>query len=202
MKSMGIGSYLYNSIAYERYWNGMVGHPFFISEEFRQGSLYYNGVLYEEVPLMYDISRDQLVTKNFSKELNVKLLAEKVSGFSIGKNNFIRVVTDSSNVSSIPAGFYEKLYQGTVTVLGKYEKKVEYSLRETEKITKLIEHDHYFIEQNGKYHLITGESDLLSLFKEQRGELRKFLNRREINFKKDPGGAIVQAVIYYEQLKK
>lgn len=202
MKSMGTGSYLYNSVAYERYWNGMVGHPFFISEEFRQGNLYYNGVLYEDVPLMYDLSRDQLITKNFLKELNVKLLGEKVGYFIIGKNYFTRVVADSNNSSSIPTGFYERLYKGSVTVLGKYEKKIEHSLRAEDKITKLVEHDHYFIEKDGKYHLITGESDLLSLFKEQRGELRKFLNRREINFKKDPAGTIVQAVTYYEQLKK
>jgi hypothetical protein len=201
MKSMGSSSYLYNGVAYERYWNGMVGHPFFINEEFRQGNLYYNGVLYEDVPLMYDLSRDQLITKNFSKELNVKLLSEKIDGFTIGKNNFIRIVADSS-VSSIPTGFYEKLYSGTVLVLGKYEKKVEHSLRAEDKITTLTQHDHYFIEKDGKYHLITGESDLLSLFKDQRGELRKFLNRREINFKKNPAGAIVQAVVYYEQLKK
>jgi hypothetical protein len=201
MKSMGTGSYFYNSVAYERYWNGMLGHPFFISEAFRQGNLYYNGVLYEDVPLMYDLSRDQLVTKNFSKELNVKLLTEKIDSFSIGKNNFVRVVADS-NVLSIPAGFYEKLYSGNIVVLGKYEKKVEYSLRAEDKITKLVEHDHYFIGKEGKYHLITGESDLLSVFKEQRGELRKFLNRREVNFKKDPAATIVQAVAYYEQLKK
>jgi hypothetical protein len=202
MKSMGGGSYLYNSVAYERYWNGMVGHPFFINEEFKQGNLYYNGVLYEDVPLMYDLSRDQLITKNFSKELNVKLLAEKIGGFTIGKNNFTRIVADSNHISSVSTGFYERLYSGTVTVLGKYEKKVEHSLRAEDKITKLVQHDHYFIEKDGKYHLITGESDLLSLFKEQRGELRKFLNRREISFKKDPAATIVQAVIYYEQLKK
>ncbi|MES2332783.1 MAG: hypothetical protein V4539_24455 [Bacteroidota bacterium] len=202
MKTMGAGSYLYNGTAYERYWNGMVGHPFFTSEEFRQGNLFYNGSLYEDVPLMYDMSRDVLVSKNFLKELNVKLLGEKISYFNIGKNTFVRIVADSSTSASMSTGFYERLYKGTVTVLGKYQKRIENSMNAADKITKFVEHDYYYIEKDGKYHLISGESDILSLFKEQRAELRKFLNRREINFKKDPAGTVVQAATYYEQLKK
>ena len=39
MKALGADSYLYNGTAYERYWNGVTGHPFFLAEQFQKDTL-------------------------------------------------------------------------------------------------------------------------------------------------------------------
>jgi len=202
MKSVGINSYLYNGIAYERYWNRTVGHPFFMTEEFQQGSVNYDGTLYENVPLSYDMLRDVLVTKTFSKENNIQLLGEKVYSFTIGTHAFVRVVADSSNNSLIATGFYEKLHGGNIVVLFRRVNKIELSAKAEDNTSKFTEYDHYYIVKDGKYHAVEGEGDLQSVFKDQKAEIRKFLNRRDINYKKDPPKTIVQTVSFYEQLKK
>ncbi len=200
MKNIGAGSYLYNGVAFEKYWNRVVGHPFFMSE-FQQGSLYYDGTFYEDIPLIYDISRDQLVSKNFSKTNDVILLSEKLRFFTLGSSKFVKIDADSSN-TSLESGFYESLYQGLYTVLSKHKKVILHSMKGDENITRFKQYDYYYLEKDGKYHSIDSESDLLSLLKDQRAEMRKFLNRKEINFKKDPAGTVVQAIQYYEKLKK
>ncbi len=202
MKNIGANSYLYNGVAYDRYWNGIIGHPFFMNEQFQQGSIYYDGSFYEDVPLMYDIAHDQLVSKNFAKEVKISLLSSKIRYFTIGKNNFTRIMADSTSISSLATGFYEILYKGTITVLEKHEKRIEHSFRAEDKITKFTQYNHIYVLKDDKYHLITNESGLQSLFKEQRAGIRMLLNRREVNFKKDPEGAVVKVVAYYEQLKK
>lgn len=200
MKNIGAGSYLYNGVAFEKYWNRIVGHPFFMSE-FQQGSLYYDGTFYEDVPLIYDISRDQLVSKNFSKNNDVILLTEKLRSFTIGSNKFVKIDVDSSN-TSLAGGFYESLYEGSYTVLSKHKKEILHTTKGEEDITKFKQYDYYYVEKDGKYYSIDGESSLLFLLKDQRSEMRKFMNRKEINFKKDAAGTIVQAIQYYEKLKK
>ena len=202
MKNIGANSYLYNGVAYDRYWNGIIGHPFFMNEQFQQGSIYYDGSFYEDVLLMYDIAHDQLVSKNFSKEVNISLLSSKIRYFTIGKNNFTRIMADSTNLSSLVTGFYEILYKGKIIVLERHEKRIEHSFRPEDNITKFTVHNDMYVFKDGKYHLITDESGLQSLFKEKRADIRMFLNRREINFKKDPEGTVMKVVIYYEQLKK
>jgi hypothetical protein len=200
MKNIGANSYLYNGMAYENYWNKIIGHPFFI-DGFQQGTLDYDGTFYEDVPLEYDISRDELITKNFAKNIDIRLLNEKVRSFTISLYTFVRIDADSGNTSAPSTGFYERLYKGAYTVLEKHKKEILHSMSMEEPI-KFKEYDHFYIEKDGKYFTIETEGDLLSLFKDQRAEMRKFLNRKDTRFKKNKEKAIVQAVIYYEQLKK
>ena len=200
MKNIGAASYLYNAAAFEKYWNRVVGHPFFMSE-FQQGSLSYDGVFYEGVPLIYDISRDQLVSKNFSQTVDVILPAEKIRSFTIGSNHFVKIGGDS-NHHSLATGFYENLYNGSHTVLARHKKEILHTTKGEENITRFKQYDYYYVEQAGSFYAINSEGDLLSVLKDQRAEMRRFLNRKEINFKKDPEGTLVQSIQYYEKLKK
>jgi hypothetical protein len=202
MKNIGPNSYLYQGVAYQRYWNGLTGHPFLDMDRFQQGSVYYNGTLYEDVPLMYDIIRDEVISKTFSKEEDLRLLGEKIHSFSIGTRHFIRVEVDSLNASSVAGGFYEKLYEGSISVLAKHQKRIERSLKAEENITRINAYTYFFVLKDGKYHKIETERDLLAVFKEQKAEIRKFLNRRGISFKNEKTKAIVQTAGYYEQLQK
>jgi len=46
------------------------------------------------------------------------------------------------------------------------------------------------------------ERDLLDLFNEQKTDVKKYLRKNDLRFKKDPGNTIVKAAEYYDQLKK
>ncbi len=209
-KSMGAASTLYTGNAYERYWQGVRGHPFYLSDQFADGTVHYNGSYYEKVPLLYDMARDALVSQDFSGKNYMVLLPEKVRNFTVGTHSFIRLVFDSSTVGagSLLTGYYERLYNGNIRVLVK-RKSVVLRLLKTEEgdgkaggaDAKFAEYDDYYIEKDGVYHAIDSEGDILAVCKDRKTEMRKFLNRREINFKKDRANAIVQAVAYYEQLK-
>jgi len=202
MKQIGANSYLYDGVAYERYWNRVTGHPFFGTDQFQNGTLNYGGTLYEDVPILYDMARDEVVSKTFAKNSNLALVSGKISHFTIGGHSFVRVVQDSSNNTFLNTGFYENLYQGMVTVLVKREYKIEKSLKADEDTSRFTEYDHYYIVKEGTYHAITTEGELQSLFKDQKADIRKFLNRRDMRFKKDPAKTIVQTVVFYVGLKK
>ena len=201
-KFIGAGSYLYNGTTYARYWNGVRGFPFFLAEEFQDGDINYGGILYSAVPLMYDISRDELVTKNFSKDTDIKLITEKVNQFFIGRHDFVRLAADNINSSTINPGFYERLYKGITTVYVKHEKKIEKSARAEDNFSKFTQYDSYYLVKDGIFHIIEGEAGLSAALKDQRQEIRKFLARKEINYKKDPGSTIVQVAAFYDGLKK
>jgi hypothetical protein len=202
MKNIGASSYLYNGVAYNHYWNGVKGSPLFMTEEFRNGTLYYDGTIYEDVPLLYDMYHDEVISKTFDRNVDLKLLGEKIHSFSIGPYFFVRIDADSLSGSPLTTGFYQRLYKGNITVLEKRQNRIVNALKVDENFTKFAEFDHYYVEKDGRYHTIEGESDLQSLFKDQKALIRKFLNRHDINYKKDPANTIVQTVAYYEQLKK
>lgn len=200
-KFIGPSSYLYNGTAYVRYWNGVRGDPFFLTEAFQNGNINYGGVLYTDVPLVYDITRDELITKNFTKETDIKLVSEKVNEFFIGKHDFVRLSADHLNNTAINPGFYERLYNGTTAVYVRHEKKIERSARAEDNFSKFTQYDIYYLVKDSVFHVIEGESGLSSVLKDQRQEVRKFLGKKDINYKKDPEGTIVQVAAFYDRLK-
>ncbi len=199
--NIGAASYLYNGTFYAPYWNGVRGNPFFLSGEFQPGNIYYDGVSYSDVPILYDIMRDELVIKNYAKDADITLLVEKIRQFTVGAHQFVRIAADSSRESFLPTGFYEKLYAGHITVYAKHEKKIERSLKAEDNFSKFTQYDRYYLEKNGVYHPINSESEILSVLKDRRKDVREMLNRKDIRFKKDPAGTLVQIATLYDGLK-
>src|SRR5688500_17317528 len=56
-------AHLYNGIQYEYYGPKTIGSPFFMIDSMHNGSVFYDGFLYEDVPLRYDLVNDVLLIK-------------------------------------------------------------------------------------------------------------------------------------------
>jgi hypothetical protein len=200
-KNMGANAGIYQGMAYDHYWNKVIGSPFFLKEGLVTGKVLYDGMLYENVPIAYDLLKDLLVTRSFSKDADISLAGERVNYFSIDAHEFVRLVKDSAKTILPNSGFYERLYMGEVSVFEKREKKIKQSLKAEDNTTGFIEYDDYYIEKEGRFYHVETETDLQRIFKDQRAEIRKLLNRRDMNFKKDPAKVIVQSAAYYSNLK-
>ena len=84
------------------------GHPYFDIDSMIIGTVSYNGILYENVPLKYDIVKDALLTDDPYDYYKISLISEQISRFTIGQHVFIRL-TDSINRTAPRVGFYEQL---------------------------------------------------------------------------------------------
>src|ERR1044072_745692 len=54
---------LYTGILYVRDYYNVKGHPFFQTDSFQKAEVFYNGVLYKNVDLLYDLSHDNVIVK-------------------------------------------------------------------------------------------------------------------------------------------
>ena len=98
-------------------------HPFFQSAGFNPASIMYDHILYEKVPLKYDLVKNELVIKDPSGTFRFSPSNGKISYFKVLNHTFIRIVRDSSNRSVINTGFYDLLYNGNHLVLLQKETK-------------------------------------------------------------------------------
>lgn len=190
---------LYNGTEYARPYYGIVGHPFFDSENFQKGVVYYDGVQYRGVQMAYDLVGDELIIKAY-QDLSLKLVSEKITSFYFSDHLFIRIVQDS-NSTKLQPGFYEVLNSGPVLVLEKRKKVIERPLK-AENPFKFSEYDSYFIKKDNVYYSIDSKNSLISVFHEYKNEIKKFLRKNRLNFKKDRANTILKIVGYYAQLKK
>jgi hypothetical protein len=67
--------------------------------------------------------------------------------------------------------------------------------------TYYLEKSHYYIWKNGVYNAVNTKKSVLNLFKDHKGELKKYFRKNKISFSPKPEYGLVQAATYYDQIK-
>src|SRR5689334_814266 len=71
---------LYNGIEYVFLYRTVKGFPFFLTDTFEKNNIVYDGTLYQEIPLSYDIVGNQVVTLT-PDNYYIQLIPEKINSF-------------------------------------------------------------------------------------------------------------------------
>jgi hypothetical protein len=191
---------LYNGSEYLRSPTSTKGYPFFEWEEAVEGSLFYDGNLYQQVHMQYDMAKDELVIENYLHNNVMRLVSEKISFFTLQEHAFI-YFTPGKNGSMVP-GFYEELTAGDMTILVKREKKFTRSSNAEDNTTKYNQLNYYFVKKGGEYYPVAGKQDLLEILKDKKDALKKYIRLNRISFKKKFEEDLVAVTAYYSQLNK
>src|SRR5258708_33877954 len=155
-KAVGQQSRLYNGheyLPYDRHIKGNALFPYGV-ESWEPGDVNYDGVVYKNVPMMYDIFKDVVVVLLYNKFSMYSLLANKVHDFTFDNHHFVRVETDSlnNNNSGITSGFYDQLYGGKIEALAKRVKTIQNSSNTTTTIeTYFISANEYYFRKDNTY---------------------------------------------------
>jgi hypothetical protein len=188
---------LYNGGDYKRSYESDDQHRFFKSDDWINGQVMYENHSYEDVPLLYDITIDRLITENFYNSNEMVLVYEKLSHFKIGNSFFVKL-----DDKSLPKpGFYEVLYNGPSRVLSKRIKVMREELSMQQINTFFDEKDRFYIFKNGAYLQVRNKSSVRKVFEDRKAGLKEFLRTNKSLFKIDFGEAVKLTAAYYDTLK-
>jgi len=194
--------HLYNGKQYYMYDSREVEHQFFLTEDWAVGSVFYDGQCFEQVPLLYDIVKDEVVVRYRAGFGNVTLQNPKVRSFTLAGHDFMRVEADTGRVEGLRTGFYDQLYTGKTKVLARRRKDRLQQLSET-KITILFPiKDQLYLFKNGAYQPVRSKNSVLALLPEYKRLLRKQLRKQNLNFRDNREEAIITMATRYDELKK
>jgi hypothetical protein len=200
--AMHLHSHLYNGSEYVDYDHYIEGHQYFGSDEWEEGTIHYDGTLYRQVPLLYDVRYDQIITENLAGPLRIRLVSEKVRYFTLLGHTFVRIVADSTTQGGVRTGFYDQLYDGRVQVLAKRLKLIHEQISSGQVERDFFKRDRYFLRKDGQFYSVKGKGSVLAVFDDRKKELQKFLREQKIRYKRDPESAMVQLARQYDVLNK
>jgi hypothetical protein len=178
------------------------GHPYFLSDDWIDGSIEYDGGLHDNISMQYDLTTDKIVIDHPISHFKMELISEKVTSFKLLDHTFIRLSpgTDSTKISIRP-GFYELLYDGKVKVYAK-QKKLRREVFESNVIKSIFDQkSQYYIWMDNVYYPVKGKGSVLNTFYKKKSALKKHLSKNKINFKKDTGLAIAKSAEFYDALE-
>lgn len=194
-------SRLYNGIEHIGYSPRIKGHAYFQAVELRKGTIVYDGLVYTDVPMWYDMVKEQVIIQHFNKFTRIGLVSQKVTSFTLLDHQFIRLEIDSTLGLPIYTGFYDLLYKGPSTVLVRRIKTI-YEVVKDEVEREFTQQNYYFIQKDSAYYSVKSFKGLLTIFKDRSKEIKQYLRKNKIRYKKDKENTIVKAAAYYDSLNR
>jgi hypothetical protein len=175
-------------------------HPYFPADDWTFGMIVYDEDVYDNVPLMYDISQDKVLTEHVLNGSVMELVAKKVDRFTMEKHVFVRLGKDDQD--KISEGFYEMLYPGLSKVYVKHEKVRQEFIRTNELFARFDTKTKYFIFRDGTYFNVQSKGSVLRVFSDQKQDIKKFIAKNSLSFKNDRGKAMAQIAEFYDSQTK
>jgi len=186
---------LYNGSRYHDYQPLQDEHPYFLNDDWQEGSVLYNGNRYAAVALLYNIFTDEVILENYNGGSMTLLIAERVQSFSLGDRTFIRLDNEL-----VKTGFYEILYDGDIKVYAKRIKEFSETISSAEIVRTFNEKVKYFILRDGRYYPVKSKGSVFDLFKDHKKELARYMRDTNLSFKKNREHTLVKLTEYYTGL--
>jgi hypothetical protein len=190
---IGAGAAIYNGIAYQANYRGVIGDPYFETPNLTAGTLVYEGLTYTHIPMVYDLVQDNLAIADPKGQLLV-LSAEKVRSFTFASHTFVY-----RSINRTP-GFYELLSSGYTTLLVRHTKTIGEKLEDAQLKRFITASDEYILYKQDHYYPVASGKHLLTLLSDKKNQLREFQHAQDIRFKNDPTAAMQAIVDHYNQL--
>jgi hypothetical protein len=198
---LGDQSRLLNGIKYVPYKNQYyVGHAYFLTSDLQNAGFSYDGTEFYDVPVLFDIYKELLVTKDREGSGYMSLINQKLTRFTIGNHHFEQIIADSTE-TVIKTGFYEILNNGKTQLLSKRYKKPEEEKSGITMTITFMPNDKFYLLRSNEYYNVSSKGDLLKLLKDKKNDLEKYIKLSKLSFdKNDKEASMIRLVIYYNQI--
>ncbi|HEY4109444.1 hypothetical protein [Puia sp.] len=192
---------LFRGIVYVDYaYQIATGDPYFVDSTIA-GSLLYNGVLYEHIPLIYDVVQDIVVIHDPYDVWKIGLNRQHLDSFTIEDHSFIRL-GDSLNPTAPRNGFYEQLYRGRVRLLKRTSKTIQqqasFLTNGFEKYT--LTSISYYLQKGSAYYAVNNKRSLLYALKDKSKQAKKFIRSNHLGIRKDKENTLIKVITWYDGL--
>jgi hypothetical protein len=190
---------IYNGSEYIAYIFKREGMPFFLSDTMALGWVGYEGRIYQQMIIQYDIARNQVLLLNSNRRSKIVLHNELIDSFYFSNHTFKKLVASSvQNLST--TGFYDVLYNGNVKVYANRKKLFKDVIKDNELVRIFGNEDRYYIFKGGKYYLVNNKKDVYNLLNDKKSEIKSAMRRRKIKFRKNNfEEALLVATEIYDQ---
>lgn len=176
------------------------------SEAFEKGSVKFNGKIYTDMMLNLNCHLDELNLLVDGTRRILVLNNEFVEYFSYGGRNFVNIKDiKGDSGSAIEAGYYEILYNGSAILYKRTKKTYAERINETinletkSKIERtFLSTESYYLFKGGLFLPVKKKSDLFSLYKEKKRNIRKFIRENELDLRNDKDRSFKKIIGFVE----
>ncbi|HMJ71044.1 MAG TPA: hypothetical protein VK508_19220 [Cyclobacteriaceae bacterium] len=195
-QTIGVQSRLFEGSDYKEYIAQRDEFPY-LNDDVVYGSVKYAGEVYKNIPLYYDLEKDQVIT-SYPFGNKVQLLREKVEYFDIGGHKYVLLQN-----TKVQDGFYDLLYDGKMKFYVHRQKVpvLKVNSNGSEATRTFEERVKYFILKNGAFHTVRSKGSVMGLLKDKKKDLKKALRTEKVRFGQERERSITLLLKNYERIQ-
>jgi len=187
---------LFSGKAEAPYDRQFTNHPYFETDQYRQGTLCYNDVIYQDIFMRLDLFRDELTVFSPDKPYRIVLENEKFNYAVLNGFTFIlspnEAKTGLKYMVLIDNGLYPFVKQYRLSVREEYAGII---------LTRSFRfQEQYFIYINDTAYPVKNKNALLKLFPDRKKELNEYAKQHKLNFKAQYEQSVIALINHYENL--
>lgn len=201
LKLMGENASLFNGAEYVSPRQQVDGFPFYGQENQYKGAIYFSGVWYFDLPIHLDLVNDKMLMWSYDGSRLLVLNAEKIEKVKLGERQFVNASLYSSFISSNKTGFYQLVYDGKIKVMAKMQKVIVQKSASDRAFAFYKQFTKYFIVVNEKWSEVGSKNAVLNLLADKRDDLKAYITKEKLNYKKSTEIFLEKIVRFYETNK-
>lgn len=163
------------------------------SQEFKPGSVTYDGQFFPDIRLKYNVYDDVVLVKlSFKDKISIfQLITSKIDQFSIRENRFINL-SNQRNLHGIK-GFYQLLGRyPEFSIYKKYRKRPDKKLDRDFLYYEFKDLDpEYYLEYQNEFLSVNSRGELYSIFPEYKQEIKSLYKQKDNMRKSNPDAFMV-----------
>ncbi len=177
-KSLNEQSGIYRGVQYTGFpYKLSNGHQYFETQFPVQGSVYYDGILYKDIPMWYDLVKNQVIVQYVDGFSEIKLHNELIDYFSIYDHHFVHLGRDKIANGVLSDDFYDLVYVGKTQVLVKRSKGTLKEVNTGIALTILKQKNEVYLVKEGVYLPVNSQSSVLNALGSKQKEIQEFLKK-------------------------
>lgn len=169
-----------------------VDHPYLDSQDYRKGSVCYDGKVHENVGVRYDIFNNVVSVSTITRDLGMVPDVKRIQWFSIGKKYFVPSGNRFACIEMV--GSKLALLHRSAKIKG-----VDV-IRDYKVYGAMISVDSYFIKEGDEYIEVSSLSDIIKHWPAYKKQLKHYAKENELDFRKNKTEAFYYEVRYLDEL--
>ena len=191
--------HIYNGTEYPAYRSSHNEHPYYLTDEWTNGNIRYDGEWFTHMPMLYDIEKGMVVISYYFKGIKMRLNTTRVQEFIFQNHHFVNL-KQTADSSEMKSGFYDVLYAGKSTVLCSRSKKYFERMYDNQITQDFQESNQYFLFSQGLYHRVGTKKSVLHALTDKKKELKTFIRKNNL-FTAERETSLNRVAAYYDSLK-
>ena len=195
---IGKSAVLFSGPAYVALNFPMEETPFLGNDTMTLGWISYDGQLYQNVSLQWDVYQNFVLTRSLVNNTKMILRNELIDSFSFA-GHLLKFIPRNPEKNLANEGFYDILYDGPTTLMARRKKILEEKMESNTLIYRMTKKNTFFIRKNGTYYQVSNKKDLAYLFGKDLAEIKRTVRRNRLKWKRDLEQILILAVVQYDK---